>query len=264
MGSCVSSSVGSNTGVPMHQQDVAGRNRGNSVLLQTSGVSLPVQRFPNYKPEKPIIKEELEKLREDFWGSRVDGNREIWGTIRTCAEMILQSSNGNDEIETANAILTASNIKTPRGTLELCYDEWGFAYHIPNYCLSDPIAFGGSQPKSISAPVSRSELGSQVSLEVRVYPSDKKLLIKCHSNTFISELKELIQQQSIEANKADSQTPICEVAKQRVIYLGREFVVSGQMLKDTCLMDTTNDTPTKKTPPVKVLQVFLRPDQKNI
>lgn len=257
MGSCVSSSVGSNT-VPMHQQ-----LNGRSIILQTtSGVSLPVQRFPNYKPDKPIIKEELEKLREDFWGSRVDGNSQIWGTIRTCAEMILQSSNGNEGIETANAILTASNIKTPRGTLELCYDEWGFAYHIPNYCLSDPVAFGGSLPKAISAPVSRSELGSPISLEVRVYPSDKKLLIKCHSNTFISELKELIEQQSIEANKADNLTPICEVRKQRVIYLGREFIANDQMLRDTYLMDTSNDTPSKKTP-VKVLQVFLRPDKKN-
>ena len=45
-----------------------------------------------------------------------------------------------DDRETCNAILEASNIIVPAGSLSAVYDERGFLYNIPDYCLSDPVS----------------------------------------------------------------------------------------------------------------------------
>lgn len=58
----------------------------------------------------------------------------MWQTIRSAAEAVL-----TDDIPLANAILDASSILTPNGTLEVCYDERGYQYKVPQYCYSNPM-----------------------------------------------------------------------------------------------------------------------------
>jgi hypothetical protein len=58
----------------------------------------------------------------------------MWAAIRSAAEALLA-----DDLALASAILEASNISTPNGTLELAYDELGHQYKIPIFCLVNPV-----------------------------------------------------------------------------------------------------------------------------
>lgn len=46
----------------------------------------------------------------------------------------------------------ASNITTPNGSLEVCYDERGSQYKVPQYCTANPIELNNDSTLSISAP----------------------------------------------------------------------------------------------------------------
>jgi len=74
---------------------------------------------------KKISYSELLEMREEFWGSRVEGNPGSWQVLKGVSENIL----GGD-LELANAILEASQITTPHGSLFRCYDELGAEYSV--------------------------------------------------------------------------------------------------------------------------------------
>jgi hypothetical protein len=57
----------------------------------------------------------------------------MWQALKTCVEACHQG-----DLQLANAILEASNLSTPSGSLEVCYDERGYEYTIPNYCRLSP------------------------------------------------------------------------------------------------------------------------------
>jgi len=99
-----------------------------------------------YQHGRSITARQLQQQRNEFWATRVDGNSQSWLALKNVSEAFL----GGD-IELANALLEASMITTPNGSLDLCYDERGHQYKVPMYCFADPVellADGGSSSSS--------------------------------------------------------------------------------------------------------------------
>jgi len=111
----------------------------------------------SYSHGRRITAQQLEQERNQFWESRVGGSIEMWQALRTCAEACHQG-----DLQLANAILEASNLSTPSGTLEVCYDERGYEYAIPNYCRLSPNELTAnlsniSQSQAQTTPTSKSK-----------------------------------------------------------------------------------------------------------
>jgi hypothetical protein len=48
--------------------------------------------------------------------------------------------------------LKASNLTTPNGSLEVCYDERGYQYKVPQYCYANPVELT-FEPTPVSSAV---------------------------------------------------------------------------------------------------------------
>jgi len=92
-----------------------------------------LKKMKGYISHKTL--EELQKIREDFWSSRIEGDREIWDILKNiCNDNTLNE----DDIE---GILKASGIIPYRNCINIVYDSKGFLYEIPNYCINNPIKY---------------------------------------------------------------------------------------------------------------------------
>ena len=54
-------------------------------------------------------------------------------TLRSISEALLEQ-----DLTLANAMLEASHLITPQGTLDVVYDERGRVYKVPRYCFATP------------------------------------------------------------------------------------------------------------------------------
>lgn len=99
----------------------------------------------------PVTREELERRRVEFWDTApaYGGQEVVWSALREAIEV------GNVDMETARAILSSAGITTPTGRLTEAYDDHGFRYIIPVYCLCDPA--NGFADNSDSRPQSTQE-----------------------------------------------------------------------------------------------------------
>ncbi|KAJ3386804.1 Ubiquitin domain-containing protein 2 [Lobulomyces angularis] len=118
-------------------------NRNSSAIRSSS--QPPIVQTGEPKPLIPqkdivwthtnkITLEELTSMRDQFWDTQpsYSGRMEIWQTLKACCEAI-------STLETAQAIIDASNIICPSGNLvDGCYDEFGNHYVIPQFCISEP------------------------------------------------------------------------------------------------------------------------------
>ena len=84
----------------------------------------------------PITTAQLERKRREFWDTApaYGGTKEVWLAIEEAVE---EGRWGN--IQTAKAILSCAGITLPVGTLTEAYDERGYRYTVPPYCLCDPL-----------------------------------------------------------------------------------------------------------------------------
>jgi len=96
----------------------------------------PPQTFTGDEWEKtfpPMTRSELQKKRDEFWDTRVEGSAEIWQAIR-------MSSECEDE-KTGRSILESAGV-TPytidKAESCFCYDERGHRYDIPMFVLRLP------------------------------------------------------------------------------------------------------------------------------
>jgi hypothetical protein len=223
-----------NTRPPQSQQSQA-------VVLVTS--SRPLIKPKNYRHGASITQSEISNQRSEFWATRTEGNAQMWQTIRSAAEAILA-----DDIALANAILDASSINTPHGTLEVCYDERGTQYKVPQYCYSNPMELT-TVPLDISPTLSsvkngdRGGGGTVLKLRIRINPGDHNLNVTATSLSTIGSLKLLICDET--AKNLPSLSEVT-VDRQRIIYLGK------QLPDHLRLADAKFDES-------KVVQVFLRP-----
>jgi len=179
----------------------------------------------------------------------------MWQAIHVAADALLA-----DDLPLATAILEASSIVSSTGSLELCYDERGHRYKVPQYCYSHPIELRVADPSSGSkAPSSSSGAPAEhnsnpINLKVRLNPGDKNYVIKIMSGELVSDLKRSIAEQSCpkpaDGDPADpppASSWVHPPQRQRIMFLGRELK-DQQRLCDLHLDEK------------KVVQVFLRPD----
>lgn len=93
----------------------------------------------------PLTQAQLARKRDEFWETAptYGGLPEVWQAIREAAKV------GQYDMETARMILRCAGVTTPRGTLIEAYDERGYRYSVPPYCLCDP-AEGMAPDREIS------------------------------------------------------------------------------------------------------------------
>lgn len=203
------------------------------------------------------------RLREDFWSSRVEGNVHMWQNIRSAAEAL-----ASDDVMLANAILEASHIVSPTGSMETLYDERGAQYKLPIFTFSNPIELVGESVSegaqaspvvavALSANTSGKGLSNKsgtatpvvhaepLQLKIRINPGDINMTVLAQATFSIGELKQSITQQNMQ-----SAVPIPDIQddRQRIIFMGRELQ-NTQRLKDVGFDEQ------------KVVQVFLRPQK---
>ena len=92
-----------------------------------------LKRMKGYISNKTL--EELIKIRQDFWSSRIEGDKEIWNLLKNiCNDNSLKE---NDIKE----ILKVSEIIPYKNCINIVYDSKGFLYEIPNYCINLPLRY---------------------------------------------------------------------------------------------------------------------------
>lgn len=96
----------------------------------------------SWKTSPSVSSEQLQRLRSEFWDSRIEGDSQMWATLRAAADARLSGGEGSAlaaELLRA-AGLTPANRKRP--CLTKFYDETGVLYVVPPYALRDPQNLG--------------------------------------------------------------------------------------------------------------------------
>ena len=82
-----------------------------------------------------ISKEELLQRREAFWGTRVEGNIQVWQFLKEICEL------PPNEDENIKPMLEANEITPLKNCINITFDKGGEVYEIPNYCINDPLIY---------------------------------------------------------------------------------------------------------------------------
>ena len=82
-----------------------------------------------------ISKEDLDKKRISFWGTRTEGNEQTWMFLKQLCEM---PPNEDDNIE---VMLEAFGLVPYNKCINITYDPSGALYEIPNYCINEPYKY---------------------------------------------------------------------------------------------------------------------------
>mmetsp|Transcript_7906 Transcript_7906/g.7065 ORF Transcript_7906/g.7065 Transcript_7906/m.7065 type:complete len:250 (-) Transcript_7906:125-874(-) len=198
-----------------------------------------------YKYGRMIQKDELDRLREEYWSTRVEGNGIMWQALRSASEALIIG-----DLSLANAIIEASNIGTPNGSLELCYDELGQQYNIPQYCFTTPLELTNqlstSSKKLSIKGIINVENSKDIKIRVRVNPGDINAVFDISTGDTILDLKKVLYDHSVQSN---GKIPICEDYRQRVMFMGKELL-NGQTIQSAGVDES------------RVVQIFVKP-QKN-
>ena len=83
----------------------------------------------------PVPKEELEKRRIAFWGTRIEGDPQVWTFLKELCEL------PEGEEDNMKAMLEANEITPLKKCINVTYDKAGEVYEIPNYCINDPVSY---------------------------------------------------------------------------------------------------------------------------
>jgi len=177
----------------------------------------------------PMTTAELERKREEFWETRIEGRKEMWQAIKMAAE--------TEEADTSRAILECAGLSPydidKPGSSYFCYDQRGTRYEVPLYILFQPgNLVKGQVPIVHPLPEGKDDI-VQFTVRFSNYRHDDIIveLLRCES---ILDLKKLI----------DEQTQI-HPSRQRIIY-------SGRQLKDEQTLLTA------AVAPLTVVQIFVQ------
>ncbi|KAK9802689.1 hypothetical protein WJX73_006754 [Symbiochloris irregularis] len=101
-------------------------------------------KTPNWKSEVPIDAESLQVRRQCFWETQpaYGGDQVIWDALKAAVE-------ATDE-DHALIVLESAGITYTNHSLQVCYDERGSKYELPDYVLSDPTNLSHSKVQSAS------------------------------------------------------------------------------------------------------------------
>ena len=86
-----------------------------------------IKQMPGYKCDLKI--DQLNKKRDEFWASKNKLNITKWKIIHQACIY--------DHIN-AEEFLFKNNIRTLNGCINMCLDEGGKLYRVPNFCINDP------------------------------------------------------------------------------------------------------------------------------
>lgn len=132
-----------------------------------------------------MTRRQILQKREEFWDTApaFEGRQEIWDAIRAACETL--------EPELAQAILDSAGIKTPRGSLVLCYDELGTKYSIPLFCISFPTNLiemdgVGEEIGQVDVPA-----GEKISVKFRL-STGKDLTLELLTSDTIAAIKQRV------------------------------------------------------------------------
>jgi hypothetical protein len=129
----------------------------------------------------PVTFEELQKIREDFWSSRVEGNKVVWEILHMICN---DSSLSIDDID---SFMKSSNIITYKGCINVTYDSKGFLYEIPNYCINDPVRYEKIEEDKKNMPKKEN-----IEIKIRCYSDEGKITISNYKT--VDNLKEMISE----------------------------------------------------------------------
>lgn len=155
--------------------------------VENEFVGIGVKRMQGYI--SPVSFEKLQKIREDFWTSRIEGNPEIWEILRTiCNDNTLT-------LDDIDSFMKSSNIVTYKGCINVTYDSKGYLYEIPNYCINDPVRYENIEEEK-SKDIPKEE---NIEVKIRCFVDEGKIKIKNHES--IEKLKDIISKHKTFINK---------------------------------------------------------------
>ena len=126
----------------------------------------------------PVPYDELIKIRKDFWTSRIEGNPQIWEVLHMiCDDNTLS-------LEDIDGYMKASNIVTYKGCINVTYDNKGYLYEIPNYCINDPVEYIKLEEKKPTE-------NKDINIKIRCLNIEEKITINNYNK--ISDLKNAIK-----------------------------------------------------------------------
>ena len=147
--------------------------------VENEYVGIGVKRMNGYI--SPVSFEELIKIREDFWSSRIEGNKVVWEILHMICN---DSSLSIDDID---SFLKSNNIVTYKGCINVTYDSKGFLYEIPNYCINDPVKFEKIEEENKQMPNKE-----DLEIKIRCFSDEGKIKINNYEN--VEKLKEIISE----------------------------------------------------------------------
>lgn len=129
---CLSSKPAGSTGVSLSTEQAGGGGEWDGKLHSARA----------WRTSPSVSSEQLERLRSEFWDSRVEGDSQMWATLRAAADV---HRSGGDDSALATELLRAAGL-TPANEKRPCltkfYDESGVLYVVPPYALRDPQNLG--------------------------------------------------------------------------------------------------------------------------
>ena len=149
----------------------------------------------------PITLQELKKVRDNFWSSRIEGNPEVWELLHAICN---DNTISNEDIY---GMLNAGGIKPYKDCINITFDNKGALYEIPNYCINDPMKYEISDIE-YDKKTPKSDI---INFIVRYYEKEEK--IKKKNKISVLQLKE-------EINKRNKKYKIDKI---RLFFGGKEL-----------------------------------------
>ena len=128
-----------------------------------------------------VSKEELEKMRKAFWGTRIEGNKQVWNFLKELCEL------PPGEEKNIKAMLEANEIKPLLKCINITYDKNGAVYEIPNYCINDPISY------DLTEMHAKKKKNKEIHFYAR--KGAKQIEIKLLNNSHIEKVKEIVSKE---------------------------------------------------------------------
>ena len=162
-----------------------------------------------------VPKDELEKKRIAFWGTRVEGDSQVWTFLKELCDL------PEGEEENMKAMLEANEITPLKQCINVTYDRNGEVYEIPNYCINEPVSF--------DLPEMHVEKPEKKSVNFHVRKGIKQINIKAFNTTSVKKTKNNIAKKlEIDENKI------------RLFYRGKEMKNGNELwqynIEDDCVV----------------------------
>jgi hypothetical protein len=122
-----------------------------------------------------VSKEELAKRRIAFWGTRIEGNSQVWNFLKELCELPI------GEEKNMKAMLEANEITPLQKCINVTYDKAGEVYEIPNYCINEPFAY--------DLPETHVKKPDRKIINFHVRKGAKQIKIKSPNTTPIEKIK---------------------------------------------------------------------------